>query len=148
MANSNDEPSFLSFLDKLIEKAKSSRLSITTDAEGMIIIKGINFMKLRSRMKEVYNDKRPFKMFIPVYNHKDMTRFENKQIARGQMRIEQIKIHPFYALEASIIFEDLFVIYRFSFYAKIVDYLKKNTWLADSIDNKKYTIDQFGHHVE
>ena len=43
MANSNDEPSFLSFLDKLIEKAKSSRLSITTDADGMIIIKGINF---------------------------------------------------------------------------------------------------------
>ena len=120
---------------------RTTAASIKEDLNGTLIISGINCNRLAYRMKNYYGDKKPFKLFIPIYNKRDLEKFESKKIARGEMRINAIKVLPFFALEASIIFGELAVRFNDNSYRQIHEGLKKRAWLRSATSDKEFILD-------
>ena len=108
------------------------RRSVSIDkANSMIVIKGINYQKTLARIKNMYNTKRVNKLFDPTYSKWSLFLYNNEQITKGEMKIIDLKVPLFFALELQQIFYDLADYYQLSYYEDIANLIQKKTWISN-----------------
>ena len=100
--------------------------------KGRIVIKNLDCSKLISRIKEFYGEKRLDLMFDKGYNSNDWKRFQRKKINRSSMHVESLSSPLFFALELSIMFQDLYHEYRSPIYNIIAKKIYETTWLSQA----------------
>ena len=97
---------------------------------GFISIQNINFNKLFSRIVDTYGEKKLDAIFYRTYAGRDIVKYNHKKKSRGQMKITSLMSPIFFALELSILFNQLYAKYNDGIYEYIADQIYKQTWLS------------------
>lgn len=119
--------------------------------KSKIEIKSLHWNKLNKRLKELYKEKNMFSLFEIKYRSKDLALYNKKKIPKSKMKIEYIRTDYFFALEAMIMFENLYKTYGFKYYNDIAQQIYEGTWLSkkrplttkvdiNKLKNIKYTL--------
>ena len=106
--------------------------SVSIDEKNsMIIIKGINFQKLMARIKNMYDTKKVNNLFDPTYSKWTLYLYNTEQISKSEMKIVDVRVPLFFALELQQIFYDLSDYYQLKYYEEIGDLIYKKTWVSN-----------------
>lgn len=110
---------------------------------GYIILRGINYQVLRTRIKHFYQDKSVQNIFLPIYNAVSFRKFEKKRIQRSDIKIEYLESPEFFALELTKLFSELGEFYHDKRYLTIANLIYKRSWLreADKASTKTNPLD-------
>lgn len=106
----------------------TSKIKINDD---YIIIQGINFRKFIQRIKEYYSENNFSKIFMMIYTNRSEKLWKKGKIKKKDMDIKYLKFPMFFALEISMIFEDLGRYYNVPYYSKVAKLIKTKTWVAE-----------------
>lgn len=99
--------------------------------EDYITIQGINFCKFIQRIKEYYSENNFSKIFMMIYTNKSEKLWKKGKINKRDMEIKYLKFPVFFALEISMIFDDLGDYYNVPYYRKISKMIKTKTWVSE-----------------
>ena len=100
-------------------------------ANSMIIITGLDFRKMLARVRNMYDTKRVNKLFDPTYSSWSLYLYNTEQITKNEMKIKDLKVPLFFALELQQIFYDLADYYQLSYYNKLGDAIYNKTWVSN-----------------
>lgn len=95
------------------------------------IIKGINYEKFLLRLKEMYQYRGIMKLFEKRYSVWSKILYEKEKIKRADMKITQLEVPLFFALEIYNIFMDLADFYHIPYYEKIAMNIWNKTWISN-----------------
>lgn len=108
------------------------REKILLDYENKkFIIKGINYEKFLLRLKEMYKYRGIMKLFEKRYSIWSKILYEREKIKRSDMKITQLEVPLFFALEIYNIFMDLADFYRIPYYEKTAMNIWNKTWISN-----------------
>lgn len=108
------------------------REKILLDYENKkFIIKGINFDKFLLRLKEMYKFNGIMKLFEKRYTIWSQILFEKEKIPRSKMKIKQLEVPLFFALEIYNVFMDLADFYNLPYYEKCAINIWNKTWISN-----------------
>lgn len=139
----------------LIKKLTSIFYKVEVNKNNHTIeIRGINYSKLLDHVKELYDKQKVYKIFHIIYNPKDYKLYENRKINKSAVKIEYVQTYEFFALELTVLFNELYDKYKLKYYKNIAIEIYNKTWLSnsdiitpDKIDthrlnllNEKYTL--------
>ena len=100
--------------------------------EKRFIIKGLNFNKFIIRLKQMYDYRGIGSLFEKRYSMWSQMLFNKDRIRRSQMKIVELSVPLFFALEIYQIFRDLADYYDLPFYNKVSNEIWKKTWISNS----------------
>lgn len=100
--------------------------------EKRFIIKGLNFNKFIIRLKQMYDYQGIGSLFEKRYSMWSQMLFNKDRIRRSQMKIVELSVPLFFALEIYQIFRDLADYYDLPFYNKVSNEVWKKTWISNS----------------
>lgn len=106
------------------------RVSIDHDKK-VFEIKGINFTKFLLRLKEMYQYKGILNLFEKKYSWWSEHLYEKNKITKKEMKIVNLTVDLFFALELYKVFLDLADFYDLSFYKHIAKAIYKKTWISN-----------------
>lgn len=95
------------------------------------IIKGINFDKFFIRIKELYKHRGIINLFDKQFSWMSQLLWEKEKITRNKMKITNIRVPLFFALEIHKMFLDLYDEYKMPYYKKVADNIYKKTWISN-----------------
>lgn len=107
--------------------------------EKRFVIKGLNFDKFIVRLKQMYDYRGIGSLFKKRYSMWSQMLFNKDRIRRSQMKIVELSVPLFFALEIYQIFRDLADYYNLPFYNKVSNEVWNKTWISNS--SKKETQD-------
>lgn len=99
------------------------------------IIKGINFEKFLLRLKEMYEYRGITKLFEKQYSNFDLKLWKLGLKSKNNMKIHELTIPLYFALEIHNIFMNLGEFYNLNFYKEIARNIYKKTWVSN-FENK------------
>ncbi len=106
--------------------------SVKLDYENkQFIIKGINFEKFYIRLKELYKYRGIGNLFDKTYSAFDMFLWEKELKNKKDMKIVDLRVHLFFALEIYKIFQDLSDYYNLPYYNSISKGIYNKTWISN-----------------
>lgn len=127
LENNNDTSA--SKIEIYLGKARSR---IVIDKKNKtFIIKGINFNKFIIRLKWMYETRRIEYLFERKYSAWSIMMWEKEKIEKKDMRIVNLTVPLFFALEMYGIFMDLADFYKIDYYKKVADKIYKYTWISN-----------------
>ena len=100
--------------------------------EKRFVIKGLNFDKFIIRLKQMYDYRGIGSLFEKRYSMWSQMLFNKDKIRRSQMKIVELSVPLFFALEIYQIFRDLADYYDLPFYDKVSNEVWKKTWISNS----------------
>ena len=100
--------------------------------EKRFVIKGLNFDKFIIRLKQMYDYRGIGSLFEKRYSMWSQMLFNKDRIRRSQMKIVELSVPLFFALEIYQIFRDLADYYDLPFYDKVSNEVWKKTWISNS----------------
>ena len=105
------------------------------------IIKGIDFRKFLLRLKEMYQYRGILNLFEQKYSWWSMHLWEKNRINKQDMKITNLSVNLFFALELYKICLDLADFYNLPYYKHIAEAIYKKTWISnyEKKDYCKYT---------
>lgn len=95
-----------------------------------VIIKGIDYGLFFQRLKSVYSERTMRRMFVEEYTKWSEAKYRRKKIKKSELKIKQLIVPSFFALELSIMFMDIGNLYNVSYYKKASLMIRKNTWVS------------------
>ena len=119
------------------------------------IIKGINFEKFYIRLKELYQYNGIGNLFDKTYSAFDMFLWEKELKNKRDMKIVDLRVHLFFALEIYKIFQDLADRYNLPYYNNVSKGIYNKTWISNfekrdikptntqNLSNIKYTLKDY-----
>lgn len=105
------------------------RVKIEIDESNNIIIKGIDYNLFFQRLKSVYTERTMKRMFVEEYTKWSEAKYRRKRIKKSELKIKQLVVPSFFALELSIMFMDIGNLYNISYYKKASLMIRKYTWV-------------------
>jgi len=114
---------------------------IVDNKKRKVIIKGIDYVKLKRRLSLLYQDKNMFKIFSPKYDWLDNLFFNARLIDRNTMVMKALVSHAFFAMELIKLFQELFYASGLRCYEKIANQLAKKTWVNKLATTPYYETD-------
>lgn len=105
------------------------KVKIEVSEDDNIIIKGINYNLFFQRLKSVYSERTMKRMFVEEYTKWSEAKYRNRKIKKSQLKIKQLVVPSFFALELSVIFMDIGNLYNVSYYKKASLMIRKYTWV-------------------
>lgn len=101
------------------------------EKNSMIVIKGIDFKKLMARLKNMYDTKKVNNLFDIEYTPWSLYLYNSEQIEKSAMKIKNVKVPLFFALELQQIFYDLADYYQLKYYTELGNEIYKKTWISN-----------------
>lgn len=95
------------------------------------IIKGINFNKFLIRLKEMYKYRGIMKLFEKKYSTWSMILFNKELIDKKDMKVVELNVPLFFALEIYNIFMDLADFYNMKYYVDVANNIWEKTWISN-----------------
>lgn len=105
------------------------KVKIEIDENNNVIIKGIDYNLFFQRLKSVYNERTMKRMFVEEYTKWSEAKYRSKKIRKSELKIKQVVVPSFFALELSIMFMDIGNLYNVSYYKKASLMIRKYTWV-------------------
>lgn len=96
-----------------------------------IIIKGLDYDKLISRIREIYNYNRVAKLFEAKYTAWSLMMWEREKIEINGLKVDYLQVPLFFSLELFNIFQDLKEFFHLSYYKKVCKEIWDNTWISN-----------------
>lgn len=123
--------------DNTLEKiAGYLKESVSIDKSTQeFVIKGINFDKFFIRIKELYKHRGIINLFDKQFSWMSQLLWEKEKISKDRMKITNIRVPLFFALEIHKMFLDLYDEYKLPYYKKVADNIYKKTWISN-FENK------------
>lgn len=106
-----------------------------------IKIKGINYEKFLLRIKEMYESKKISNLFGINYTKLSEIMYKKEKIHKKDMKITNLEVPLFFALEVYRIFLDMGTHYNLGYYKKVADQIYKHTWISNYEKRNKIHID-------
>lgn len=101
------------------------------EKSAMIVIKGIDYRKMMARLKNMYDTKKVNNLFDVEYTPWSLYLYNSEQIEKADMKIKNVKVPLFFALELQQIFYDLADYYQLKYYAELGNEIYKKTWISN-----------------
>ena len=101
-----------------------------------IEIRGINYVKLRQHMNKLYETRNITKIFEYIYYGSDWNKFKQKKLTRSQCRISFIRTYVFFALELTVMFNELYKKFKLPYYKTLANLIYEKTWLSKTDDSR------------
>lgn len=115
-----------------------SKIVIDYQSKSMKI-KGIDFDKFLLRVKEMYKSRGVTNLFNVNYTWLSKKLFKAERIHKKDMKITNLEIPLFFALEIYKIFIDMSEFYNLPYYKIVADRIYKHTWISKfEIRNKTH----------
>ena len=106
--------------------------SVSVDTNtNEIVIKNIDYQKTLLRLNNMYDSKKVKNVFSPQYTAWSLYLFNKEKITRNEMKIKELRVPQFFALEIQQIFYDLGDFYSLKYYSDIADIIGDITWVAN-----------------
>ena len=143
MVNKSSKNEDMDVLNEDIESIYSSiyaRVSIDKE-KNAFILKGFNFKKFLTRLRSYYDYRGITNLFDKNYSWWSEMMWKKEKIKKADMKIINLEVPLFFALEMYKIFEELGDFYGLSYYKKISRLIYKKTWIsnADKITTSNLT---------
>lgn len=106
-----------------------SKIIIDNKSKSMKI-KGINYDKFLLRIKDMYNSRGVSNLFGINYTKLSQFMYKHEKINKKDMKITNLEIPLFFALEIYKIFIDMGEHYNLPYYKIVADKIYKNTWIS------------------
>ena len=123
-----------------ISNSLSERLRILSAGikydDQYITIKGIDYNNLYKRIDNIYDEKAFQRILTKEYTKSSIQKFNEKKIRKAQMKIKDLRIPLFFALEISVLFSDLYDYYGVGYYKKVSIDIAEKTWVSSVYGNK------------
>lgn len=141
--NKSSKNEDMDVLNEDIESIYSSiyaRVSIDKE-KNAFILKGFNFKKFLTRLRSYYDYRGITNLFDKNYSWWSEMMWKKEKIKKADMKIINLEVPLFFALEMYKIFEELGDFYGLSYYKKISRLIYKKTWIsnADKITTSNLT---------
>lgn len=145
------KPTDVSFKEKLL--GYIGEKVIIDDKNKRFIIKGINYDKFYLRLKEMYNYKGIANLFEKKYSAWSEFLFNKEKITKTEMKIVNIEVPLFFALEIYRIFLDLDEFYNLPYYTKVANNIYKKTWISnfercEMVQTNTSTLSNFSYELK
>ena len=102
------------------------------------IIKGINFEKFLLRLKEMYQYRGITKLFEKKYSNFELKLWKLGLKSKNSMKVRELNIPLYFALEMYNIFTALGDFYNLDFYKNIAKNIYRKTWVSNFEDRTDY----------
>lgn len=109
----------------------TSRLKIT---DNEIILRGMDFSLFLNRVKLYYNENSFNRIFIRNYTKRSEKQWERRKIRKKDMKIKNLSFPLFFALEISMILDDLGTYFKINYYKKMAKMIREKTWVGRMYD--------------
>lgn len=106
-----------------------SKIIIDNKSKSMKI-KGINYDKFLLRIKDMYNSRGVSNLFGINYTKLSQFMYKHEKINKRDMKITNLEVPLFFALEIYKIFIDMGSYYNLPYYKIVADKIYKNTWIS------------------
>lgn len=117
----------------------TKKVKIDRDSKEFII-SGFNFNKFLLRVKEIYNHRGLENLFDKKYSLWSEMMFKREVINRKDMKIVNLRVPLFFALEMYKLFLDLSKAYKLPYYEGVSKAIFNKTWINKYLQyEKKYT---------
>lgn len=110
---------------------------LVDNRQGIISIQNINIKLLIKHIRETFGEKRLDYIFDRTYTSWDIRKFKQKRLTRSQMKITSLTTPIFFALELTILFNELYKKYKLKYYASIAVQIYNSSWLSETDQHKK-----------
>lgn len=113
----------------IIKFGLSNKVYLNKDNKTFTIT-NINFNKFLLRLKEMYNYNRITNLFDAKYSLISLFLYKKNIITKDKLRITNLEVHLFFALELYKIFLDMSEFYNLKYYKTVADQIYYKTWVS------------------
>lgn len=113
----------------IIKFGLSNKVYLNKDNKTFTIT-NINFNKFLLRLKEMYNYNRITNLFDTKYSLISLFLYKKNIITKDKLRITNLEVHLFFALELYKIFLDMSEFYNLKYYRTVADQIYYKTWIS------------------
>lgn len=97
----------------------------------VFIIKGIHYDKFLLRLKEMYKYRGIINLFEKKYSALSIILYNKERIKKSSMKIIQLEVPLFFAIEVYNVFMDLADFYNLKYYEKCAENIWNKTWISN-----------------